>query len=466
MSDEHNRLDSQFSVVGAFWAPETTEAVQTGTLTADEGGITFTTAPEYKNGGPGLTLPSNLLPGSVREKVPVLHGFTEDGLCTLCDLVELDHPGLTHYGLGQSIEAIAYRISTCVTGMHLGGSSDKCLNSARYTFSGLSDWLPKAASEKWDKDYITLKIPFKAQEVLDFSVLESRVRVALKVFSQFTSSLADGGRISKSVAYVEVESPEPESLIWYYEIGNRLENLFSLLTGASLAIETLFVYRGEENAHVNAKRNSHVKAPDPFECVRCSSNQLANCIAIWLSESREFRRVESLVLGVVRKGNLFVETEFLSLAQALEGIHRVTEHTPVVGRAIFRQIRKKIVTLLVVENVAQALADRICDSMSHVNDPTFASRLTALCQRITDPLLKRMEIDPPKFVRDVVATRNFYTHTGSKPRNQQSTPISGKELFLLSQKMRALLRGVLLLHLGLAEPQFSDVLEREATHWH
>jgi len=56
--------------------------------------------------------------------------------------------------------------------------------------------------------------------------------------------------------------------------------------------------------------------------------------------------------------------------------------------------------------------------------------------------------------------------TGSKPRKQQSTPISGKELFLLSQKMRALLRGVLLLHLGLPEAQFSNLLEREATRYH
>ena len=32
--------------------------------------------------------------------------------------------------------------------------------------------------------------------------------------------------------------------------------------------------------------------------------------------------------------------------------------------------------------------------------------------------------------------------------------------------MRALLRGVLLLHLGLPEARFSDVLEREATRYH
>jgi hypothetical protein len=38
-----------------------------------------------------------------------------------------------------------------------------------------------------------------------------------------------------------------------------LENLFSLLTGASPGIETFFAYRGMESGFVNSKRNSHIK---------------------------------------------------------------------------------------------------------------------------------------------------------------------------------------------------------------
>ena len=109
MADEHNRLNSKFSAVGAFWRPESTDAVQTGSLTASESGITFTTAPEYKRGGQGLPHPSTLFLDGAREKFAVLHGFSEHGLCTLCDLVELDRPGSTDYGLGQSVAAIAYR---------------------------------------------------------------------------------------------------------------------------------------------------------------------------------------------------------------------------------------------------------------------------------------------------------------------------------------------------------------------
>lgn len=73
--------------------------------------------------------------------------------------------------------------------------------------------------------------------------------------------------MSKSVAYVDIEGADQESLSWYYEIGNRLENLFSLLTGASLALETVFIYRGEESAYVNATRSNHIKTFDPRRCI-------------------------------------------------------------------------------------------------------------------------------------------------------------------------------------------------------
>ncbi len=37
MADKHNRLDSQFSIVSAFWGPLMPEHVLTGTLTNDDG---------------------------------------------------------------------------------------------------------------------------------------------------------------------------------------------------------------------------------------------------------------------------------------------------------------------------------------------------------------------------------------------------------------------------------------------
>jgi len=407
--------------------PEAKDVVSTGMLLVDDDGITFTTAPEYSRDLRMADIASEISSiQSAREKLLVLHGFTGQGNCTLCQLVDVEHPGLRHFGLEQSIAAISYRALVCVIGVHFGGLTDKCFDSARYTFSGLSEWVPKATTEQWEPDQILIKIPHKEREIFAVCLHESHAEVSLKVYPEVTTSDLDGGRVTRSVPYVEVRSAGPECLSWYREVGARIENLFSLFTGTSQALETFFLYRGEDSGTVIERRYSHARPFSQLECVTCTTAELANSVAIWLNEPPRFRSVESLALGVLRKGKLFVETEFLSLAQALEGFHRATTQA----------------------------------------DSSFASRLSDLCQRIDAAVLVRMRIDIADFISNVVATRNFYTHAGGDPIPGKPSPLDGAEMFFLNQKMRALLRGVMLRHLEIPEERIADVIVRESTRWH
>ena len=88
---------------------------------------------------------------------------------------------------------------------------------------------------------------------------------------------------------------------------------------------------------------------DRMQCAVCSPSELAQAISIWLCLPPSFEAVETLALEVLRKSKLFVQTEFLALAQALEGFHRVTD--------------------------------------PQKNGPMFAARLTALCNRYSQGTL-------------------------------------------------------------------------------
>jgi len=160
-------------------------------------------------------------------KLPVLHGFTEDGVCTLCQLTEVDQPGWIDISR-QSIVATAYRAMVCIMGLHLRCVTDKCLHSAQYTFSGLSDWLPSAASESWEKEFVILKVPLSAPEIFSFCLRESRVEVSLKVFPELTYSETGGARLRRPVAYVETQSSsvvtEPQTLM----IADRISGYLSI----------------------------------------------------------------------------------------------------------------------------------------------------------------------------------------------------------------------------------------------
>jgi hypothetical protein len=456
MGDKNLRLDSRFSMIGAFWSPESPDTKITGTLVSRRRKIKFITSPEYER-----PIKRGILPHPTM--IPVLHGFTTDGRITLCDLVQ--DWGSTNFGVGQSIKARSFRVFSCLGGMHINGIKDKCLTSAKYTFEGLNAWFPQAFDEKWETDRIVLTIPMEPRQIQDFCVVDSRVHISVNLVSELTSGKDDPSRLSRSVASIEVENPNAESLAWYRKIGGRLENLFSLLSGGSVAMDTMFVYRGDESGHLVAKRTDSVRHFDRLQRVMCSPTQLAQAIVAWVCLPSKFDSVESLALEVLRKSKLFIETEFLVLAQALEGFHRATMSISATDRVTLRKVRKAIRLTLDAQPIDAEIKEKICNSMMHAGDPTFAVRLTALCHSISVPTLADMGIVPETFTSNVVVTRNFYTHTGGV-ENPRKKPVKGKEMFLLNQKMRALLRGAMLLHLGIPESQIAEVLAREARKWH
>jgi hypothetical protein len=466
MGKEYLRLDSQFSSVAAFWKPETPDEVMTGTLTVNDDGIRFVTSPEYARGAKvPRPDPSQWNSDSI-PRSDVLHGFFEGENCTLLNLMEIEHPGLTSYkNETQSVASTAHRASIFVSGMRTGAMDDKCLDSARYTFSSLSQFVNTRFIEKWGNGLITIEIQSEPKSLLDCSVLETHVHVELKAYQTLTTDEEKEARLTKTVAIVEVTPPATESLSWFIGIGNRLENLFSLLAGTSLVMETFFIYGDDKSGAVIRKQHAFVEKYKMLDSLRHSNSQLAYAISTWLSESAGFTEIENLLLGVLRKGKLFVETEFLSLAQALEGFHRATGgDESKMDKASFTALRGKIQEFLEEQNVDEETAKKVNASVAYCNQTSFRSRLKELCGRISQSTLGEMKIDPEPFAASVINTRNFFTHAGGSS-DEKKEPLRGGELFLLSQKMRALLRGVFLLHLGFPEPQFKDLIVREATRW-
>jgi hypothetical protein len=77
---------------------------------------------------------------------------------------------------------------------------------------------------------------------------------------------------------VEVTSPEAESLSWFIGIGSRLENLFSLLAGTSLAMET-FIYREDKSGTVISKQRAFLERYKILDSLRHPNSQLAHAIS-------------------------------------------------------------------------------------------------------------------------------------------------------------------------------------------
>ncbi len=431
MADKNLRLDSRFSMIGAFWSPETPDTIMKDTLVSDEREINFITAPEYERRisiGPGTFAPDSTT-------IPALHGFTQDGLFTLCQLVEQRGPGSINFVVGQAIKARSFRVQSCLGGMHINGINDKCLTSARYTFGGLSAWFPQAFDEKWDTDQILVTIPMEPRQIQDFCLLDSRVRISVKVVSELTSGKDAPSRLSRSIASIEVHSPNPESLAWYRRIGGRLENLFSLLTGGSVAMETLFVCRGDESGHLITKRTGSVRHFDLLQCVMCSPNQLAQAIVTWICLPSKFDSVESLALEVLRKSKLFIETEFLALAQALEGFHRATKNARVLSAKVREGIGPQLLPSFFSSWRERTMAKKVGEASgieaararfedwrsgrsgrSPIPDELWCAAINAARQEGVNRTAQQLHLDAGKLKRLLVAADSWGRRAPRKPR--------------------------------------------------
>src|SRR5580704_14265467 len=188
MGKEYLRLDSKFTSVAAFWKPETPDERMTGTLTVNEDGIRFVTSPQYFR---GADVPRQDPSGWNSDLIPradVFHGYFEGENCTLLSLTVVEYPGLTAYKEEtQSVPSTAHRASIFVSGMRTGALDDKCLDSARYTFSSLSQFVNTPSIEKWGNGLITIEIQSEPKPLLDCSVLETHVHVELKAYQTLTT---------------------------------------------------------------------------------------------------------------------------------------------------------------------------------------------------------------------------------------------------------------------------------------
>jgi hypothetical protein len=463
MKRKHTKVDSKFSLAAAFWKSEEPDVVLTGTLVSNDRGVAFNAAPNYARSVTAQDVSSALGLTKIK-KVPVLVGFTEEGPFTLFELTETGGPGLLDLTSGQCIRASTYHSVLAVAGIHLKGYGDDEITSARFEYSGLSEWLWRPKAEIDERGNVSFRISADPKRVCDLGIQGPRIYISIQIHWESPNRDEEEGQFNRAVPSVEIRSQSPRPVHWYLDIANRLENFFSLLTGSSRSLKTLTVYRGEEKGFVIAKRLSRSTEFDLIDSVLCTSSQLGSALAVWLSEPEGFRSVENLSLVVVRKGKLFIETEFLALAQALEGFHRVAYKSIRVERATFRKVRKDVSGVFENHGVNPELAEKLCQSMGHALEPTFSARLRELCESFSANLQGHLGIDEPEFVPNVVVTRNFYTHAGSNPSPRRGRkPVTGKALVLLNQKMRAMLRGILLMHLGLLETQLSELLVREAT---
>lgn len=332
--------------------------------------------------------------------------------------------GFTDLGRMQSVSYKQYRVSLLILGLHLAGPLEPSINSARFSYSALKNWQKARFDVSFNDESTSIKLNRNDPPLVEGTSVDQQFLFSFDIKPELR---IEGGEIrTRNEAVVEIKPQQPKSLEWMFHTGYRLENFFCLVIGSSLRVQSIALKVGTETGWCRRQIRGSTNEVKHQVTVRPTSSQLGHSMALWLALPHDFDSFERL-LYTIREQGASVRTRFLSLANALEGFHRLT---------------------------APATTNRRI---------SFTERIQELISRLSVDYAARLLGDPIAFEAALRATRDYFTHPGLPV--QPTVLTDDLDMFLFTNKCDALLRFLVLLHVGLDEPVTADPIYQQSRLW-
>lgn len=459
------RIDADLKLAGVFWPPSHPDEKTAGSISSESERIEFLHAPSFAKLDSETMRKAFRRIGTMPEasESESLCGFTKEGPCTLLDLDFIGDDGTTDFSRGHAITANRFRVGAMIMGLHLESWKSDAIDGAAFYFTDIHSWLPTPFGMEMKDEATTYTAPHRAKRVFEFSSESLGAVVTCEVFAGGGVKFRESARI-KSVARLRIQPIAPKSLEWFIDLSIRAENFFSLFLGTSVALKRLQIFQGDTDAWLIRRIRKSRQKTNLQLWVNCPADQVGNALAKWLTSGEDRRPVETTLLGVIRKSSLFVETEFLGLAQAMEAFGRIRFDDPLIPASDYK---RGLVKLREAINDAfgkdTEIAKKCSDSLINANEPSYRSRIEKACSILNSEFAEKLIGDISQFATRVAQTRNFYTHLGIKRGG--SVVEDPKSLFLLNQRLHSLLRCLVLLELGIEQALIQQPILYQASRW-
>ncbi len=459
------RVNSNFEVLGGFWRPESPNSLITGTLFAVDGKVELLASPSLRFLTPAevfALINQTENRESDASQVDVLYGRTKEGECTLFWSDRRPYQQVLDGKDGALLEAIRYKASATLMGCHIPSPQADLIERAELTLTGLTGWVPPPLTISSNEKEVIYSQPNSGMKLFDCFTSGLEAQISFEVLSSGHVGLHNGVRL-RSVPKLTIAPRKPRSVKWFMDVSHRVENFFSLLVGTSIALKSVQLFQGERSGWIVIHEKRNTEKTNMQLWVRCEAQTLGVALEKWMNVPDDESSVERTFLVMLRKSSLFVRTEFLSLAQSLEAYGRLRFSDSIIPKAEFRTVSKEVEAL--VEEICgnTMIRKRICESIGHANEITYAMRIKNTIGLLSEEFATQLIEDREAFTRNIVETRNFFTHLGI--RKSKNVITDTKDLFMLNQKLHSVLRCVLLLDLGFPENALHAPILYQASRW-
>lgn len=366
--------------------------------------------------------------------VPAIHGTTLKS--TLVSMLDAwCYSGDISIGPGGFRARDKFTGNLVVVGAHV--RPDTLYTEVRMRIPALHLWLgPKGMSQTLvDKtEYTPMAVHVRYEGVAEevFAVPKAECSIGVGFDRHFSGDMASKITVSTS-SCLRLHPDTPKPLDWFFAQAASLSTLLSLMAGSAMGPSEITA-KTENNEDVDVlvsllhnKVSEFDNRNDFFLRRDTLGISLEDVLRNWYAIYGDIELPAKFSVSILQSKDLWVSAEFLSLMQAMEGLHR----------AMWPKMA----------NMKRALSLRLADLVGTLDEP--------LCRLI----LKGNQV-PDSWI----GTRNYYTHWIEKLRPKI---LSGTDMIYACTRLRILLRVLFLRHIGVPQDfilKGLDTPNREVQH--
>lgn len=463
---------NNFELNGIWWVPQKPEVKIAGTLRYEstEGAVldligTFKNLADLSN----VSTPDIVL------------GFAGGKAVTLYKCVE------SRTNMSMSVGApvmtlTSYFVSIVFLGYHFHKEEDLAFESISVNYSYLEDWTRITGIKftlSTDKDQHLIKYD------ASYSFPDKIVIKPGDFDLTITYSFKDGGDRLKNIeflqtTYLEITPRSPMNFNDYHsEFLYHLQNFLSL--GVGRAVYPLEIKGKNSNCKIELENGKTVlndigvfyrlgKMPDfskklhPLDMFFCYSDIASGfegCLKKWFSKSELLAPVYDLYFATLYNPAMYLQHEFLSLAQSIESYHRRIFGGEYVSKNEYKPILEALKASIPAE-IDSGFRESLKYRMQYLHEYSLKKRLEAIVNSCGN-ILATIIPDKAEFVEDVYNTRNFLTHYDKSLEGKSKR---GDELYKRTKQLKFLIEVCLLREMGVPDDDISKLVSRNQRYQH
>lgn len=388
------------------------------------------------------------------------HYPTIFGTTTKSDLVSVLHAHRSRSSL--SVGAAGVREPETVTsswlivGAHV--TPETKYRELRVRIPGLQMWISRGgvrqsiAHKTEDSPHtVVYAIEAMAEELMPIPTAE--ITLGWGIDRRFSGDLLSTINVQSSACLRITPDSEKTLEALISEMGKAL-TLLAFLAGSPMAPIQMTARLADTNQEVSvlvALRESthclHKRVTDFFMLRGDMGADLGEVFARWFAAYDGVAMPSQLALAVLSSKGLWLHVEFLSLMQALEGLHRATMPGLYVSEAEYAPIARTLTNAIPRETQAdhkESLKSRI----KYGNQMSLRKRLSALVNSLGLPIRQFILGGDGTVPGAWIDTRNYYTHWDETLR---SNTLDGIKMHRACTRMKTLLRVLYLKLVGIPD---------------